>query len=42
MPSTGLHYHERGILAVNTSPWYHHLFLYGIFVIPKKFAIFNS
>jgi hypothetical protein len=23
MPSTGLHYNERGILAVNTIPWYH-------------------
>ncbi len=23
MPSAGLHYNERGILAVNTIPWYH-------------------
>jgi hypothetical protein len=23
MPSSGLHYNERGILAVNTIPWYH-------------------
>jgi hypothetical protein len=41
MSSTGLHYNERGILAVNTIPWYHFA-LYRIFLIPKKCAIFNS
>jgi hypothetical protein len=31
MPSTGLHYNERGILALNTGPWYHFV-RYGIFL----------